>query len=254
MHSILAVFAHPDDETSVGPMLARYAREGHAVYLVSVTSGQKGVRPDYGLAAGDELAAVRERELRCACRQLGVHEPFLLRFQDQGIASPPVTEEVAARLRELVDQTRADVVVTWGPDGITGHIDHRVTGDIATLVFQQQSLLRHRPRKLYYVALPESRLSGMPEPLRRGRLFYPVSDVFITTEVDCQDYVEAGLRAIECHKTQWEPERMKQMKDMYTRVFGGRAFLRLALSMVPHSNGRETSILAGLDGTPHDPC
>lgn len=254
MHSILAVFAHPDDETSVGPMLARYAREGHAVYLVSVTSGQKGVRPDYGLAKGDELGAVREQELRCACRQLGIHEPFLLRFQDQGIASSAVIEQVAARLRELIDLTRADVVVTWGPDGITGHIDHRVTGEIATLVFQQQSLLRYKPRKLYYVALPESRLAGMPEPLRRGRLIYTVSDVFITTEVDCREDVEAGLGAIECHRTQWGPERMKQMKEMYARVHGGRVFLRLAVSSVPHPNGRETSILDGLEGNPSDPC
>jgi LmbE family N-acetylglucosaminyl deacetylase len=210
MHSILAVFAHPDDETSVGPMLARYAGQGHPVYLASLTSGQKGVRPDYGLAAGEELGSVREEELRCACRQLGIHEPFLLRFQDQGIASPAVIEQVAARLRELVDQTRAEVIVTWGPDGITGHPDHRAAGDIATLVFQQQGLLRHTPRKLYYVALPESRLAEMPEALGRNRTFYPVSDAFITTQVDCREHIEAGLRAIECHQSQWSPEGVRR--------------------------------------------
>lgn len=246
-HSILAVFAHPDDETSIGPMLARYAHEGHDVYLVSVTSGQKGVRPDFGMPKGDELGAVREEELRCASRHLGIHEPFLLRFQDQGIASPAVVEEVAKRLREIVDQTCADVLVTWGPDGITGHADHRAAGDIATLVFQQQGLLRHKPRKLYYLVLPESRFREMPEPLRRNRPFYPVSDAFITTEVDCHEFLESGMRAIQCHKTQWGPERMRLIEDMYARVFGGRAFLRLALSSAPHPNRRETSILAGLE-------
>lgn len=247
MHSILAVFAHPDDETSVGPMLARYASQGHAVYLASLTSGQKGVRPDFGLAAGEELGAVREAELRCACRQLGIHEPFLLRFQDQGIVSPAVIEQVAARLRELFDQTRAEVVVTFGPDGVTGHPDHRAAGDIATLVFQQQGLLRHTPRKLYYVALPESRLAEMPESLGRNRTFYPVSDALITTQVDCRAHLEAGLRAIECHQSQWSPERIVQMKEMYRRVFGGQAFLRLALGSTPPSNGRENCILTGLD-------
>ena len=247
MHSILAVFAHPDDETSVGPMLARYACEGHAVYLASVTSGQKGVRPDFGLAAGEELGAVREEELRCACRQLGIQEPFLLRFQDQGIAAPAVIEQVAARLRELIDQTRAEVIVSWGPDGITGHPDHRAAGDIATLVFQQQRLLRHTPRKLYYVALPESRLAEMPDTLGRNRTFYPVSDAFITTQVDCREHVEAGRRAIECHKSQWSPERMVQMKEMSRRVFGGQAFLRLALHSTPPPDDRETCILEGLD-------
>ena len=246
-HSILAVFAHPDDETSVGPLLAKYAREGHDVYLVSVTSGQKGVRPEFGMAKGDALGAVREDELRCAAGHLGIREPFLLRFQDQGLASSMVIEEVAQRLRELVDQTRADVIVTFGPDGVTGHPDHGGTGAIATLVFQQQSLLTYKPRKLYYVVFPESRLDEMPAALRRNRPFYTVSDVFITTEVDCHEHVEAGVRAIECHKTQWSPERMQQMQEMYARVFGGRAYLRLALSSAPNLNGRETSILQGLD-------
>jgi LmbE family N-acetylglucosaminyl deacetylase len=236
MHSILAVFAHPDDETSVGPMLARYACEGHAVYLASVTSGQKGVRPDFGMAAGEELGAVREEELRCACRQLGIHEPFLLGFQDQGIAAPAV-----------IEQTRGEVVVTFGPDGITGHVDHSAAGNIATLVFQQQGLLRHAPRKLYYVALPESRLAEMPDGLGRNRAFYPVSDAFITTQVDCREHAEAGLRAMECHKSQWSPERVVQMKEMYRRVFGGQAFLRLALHSTPPPDGRETCILKGLD-------
>jgi LmbE family N-acetylglucosaminyl deacetylase len=247
-HSLLAVFAHPDDETSVGPLLARYAAEGHDVYLVSITSGQKGFRPHCNMPVGDELGAVREGELRCAAHALGVHEPYLLGFQDQGISTHAVAEEVAARLREIIDQTKPDVLLTWGPDGITGHPDHRMTSNIATVVFQQQGRLAHKPRKLYCLVFPESRFAADPDPLLRKRLFLTVSDDFVTTEIDCRAHLAPALAAIQCHKTQWRPERMLQVHEMYARVFDGRVFLRLALSRVPAPReARETSLFEGLD-------
>ncbi len=246
-HSILAVFAHPDDETTSGPLLAKYARAGHDVYLASITSGQKGVRKHFGMMAGAELAAVREGELRCAAAQLGIHEPFLLGFEDQGISGTAAAVEVAKAVRGVIEQTRPDVIVTWGPDGITGHVDHRAASDVATLVFQQQGLLEHKPRKLYYVAFPESRFELTPAALRRGRTLYSVSDAFITTEEDCGECIEAAIGAIECHKSQWAPDFMEQFKEMYRRVFAGRVYLRLALSFGISKNGRrESSILDGL--------
>lgn len=232
---------------SVSALLAKYAAEGHDVYLACITSGQKGVRAHFGMPAGDELGKVREEELRCAARQLGIHEPFLLGYQDQGISSPRILDEIAGRVRELFEQTRADIVITWGPDGITGHVDHCATASIVTLAFQQQGLLKHQPSKLYYLALPESRIVTVPETLRRERPLYTVSDRFITTEVDCREYLEAGLRAIECHRSQFSPERMQQFKEMNSRVFRDRVSLRLALSTVPAPNGRENSILDGLE-------
>lgn len=227
--------------------MARYAAEGHDVWLVSITSGQKGFRGHFNMPAGDELGRVREEELRSAARALGIHEPFLLGFQDQGIAPSSVAEQVAARLREIVHQTRPDVLLTWGPDGITGHVDHRMASAIATCVFQQQGALQHKPRKLYFLTYPESLFSSDPDPLDRKRHFLTVSDEFITTVVDARDYLPLGLRAMQCHQSQWRPERMVQVHQMFTRLFGGNAYLRLALSRVPRPAGRETDIFAGLD-------
>jgi LmbE family N-acetylglucosaminyl deacetylase len=244
---LLAVFGHPDDETSVGPLLARSAAEGHDVYLVSITSGQKGFRPHFNMPIGDELGAVREGELRASARALGIHEPYLLGFEDQGISTHPVAEEVAARLREIIGETRPDVVLTWGPDGITGHPDHRMASNITTVVCQQQGRLEHKPRKLYYVVFPESRFATDPDPLNRKRLFLTVSDDFVTTEIDCREHLAPALAAIRCHKSQWRPERMEQVHGMYARVFGGRVFLRLALSRVAPPAAREISIWDGLD-------
>jgi LmbE family N-acetylglucosaminyl deacetylase len=79
-------------------------------------------------------------------------------------------------------------------------------------------------------------------------VFLTVSDEFITTEIDCRGYLAPALAAIQCHKTQWRAERMAEVHGMYERVFGGRVFLRLAMSRVPaRPEGRETSIFEGLE-------
>ena len=58
---LMAIFSHPDDETVVAPILARYAREGTEVTLVIATDGRYGTNP-WGLPPGDELAAARAEE------------------------------------------------------------------------------------------------------------------------------------------------------------------------------------------------
>src|SRR5436190_10540806 len=62
--TLVAVVAHPDDETLTSPVLARYAREGARVYVVIATDGRRGVAPHAGIPAGDSLATVRAGEAR----------------------------------------------------------------------------------------------------------------------------------------------------------------------------------------------
>lgn len=244
-HAVLAVFAHPDDETSVGALLAKLADEGHSVYLVSITSGQKGVTAHAGIPAGEKLGAAREEELRCAAKALGIHEPFLLGFEDQGISSPAAKAKVAGRLREIISQVKPDVIVTWGPDGVTGHPDHRAASNITTEVFQQRSLLKHRPRKLYYVVVPESRLHGLAPPFDE-RPPRAVSDLFITTQIDCRPFQSNLKASVACHKTQWTPEMMEALLTLNAGTLDGRVFLRLALSDVSAETAKETSLFDGL--------
>jgi LmbE family N-acetylglucosaminyl deacetylase len=238
--ALLAVFAHPDDETTVGPLLARYAAEGHPVWLVSMTSGQKGVTPHGGIPAGDQLGKAREAELRCSASALGIREPILLGYQDQGISLPPEMEAIAGKLREIINRTKPDVILTWGPDGLTGHPDHRAASSIATQVFQQQALLEWKPKKLYYVAWPESRFARpVPPFIRPGAIRY-TADRFLTTRVDGRRHLDTARAAIQCHKTQWTPERMKDMDALNREGLGGNIYLRLALP--PSGAARETGV------------
>jgi LmbE family N-acetylglucosaminyl deacetylase len=240
-HSILAIFAHPDDETSAGALLAKYAAEGHGVHLCSITSGQKGVQPHAHLPPGTALGAARERELRLAAAALGIREPVLLGFEDQGISAAPVMEQVAARVREVIDELEPEVVITFGPDGVTGHVDHRATSVIVTEVFQEQARLAHPPRKLYYTTMPESLSAALPAPFRaRLRL---TSDALISTVVDCHDFLDRAAAAVRCHQTQWRPAFMDDLEALHRTVLGGRVFLRLALRRPAQA---ETSLFDGL--------
>src|SRR3954467_11734368 len=75
--TLVAVFAHPDDEGSASAILARYAREGVQVHLIVATDGAAGGSPTSG-PAGGELAKVRAEEARCAADALGIKPPILL--------------------------------------------------------------------------------------------------------------------------------------------------------------------------------
>lgn len=244
--TLLAVFPHPDDETSVGPLLALHARRGDAVYLLVLTSGQKGSRHT-GIPPGERLGAVREQELRCAALQLGIHEPILGGFEDQGLSAPETAESAAACLRHTIDRLRPRVVLTFGPEGFTGHADHRAASSITTQVCQQHGLLASPPCKLYYVAFPESIGRALPPPYHER--LRSVSDRFITTEIDCREGLDAATAAIGCHKTQWSPERMRQFDEINRALLGGRVFLRLALPALPSpGSSRESSLFEGFAG------
>src|SRR6476620_10404209 len=75
---ILAVFAHPDYERVVGPLLSRLAREGRETHLVIATDGSQGVRDFAHIPAGAELAAARTKEATCAANRLGVRHLHIL--------------------------------------------------------------------------------------------------------------------------------------------------------------------------------
>ena len=133
---LLAIYAHPDDESfGSGGMLAKYAAEGASVGLVCATNGEMGEISDPDLASSDTLGDVRIAELKCAAEALGVTELVLLGYRDSGMAETADNEdprafanapddEIVARLVGIIRRVRPDVVVTFDPTGGYGHPDH----------------------------------------------------------------------------------------------------------------------------------
>jgi LmbE family N-acetylglucosaminyl deacetylase len=118
--TLLGVWAHPDDEAylSAGLMLEHVAR-GDRVVIVTATLGEHGTDDPVRWPPA-RLAAVRHGELVRSLARLGVHEYRLLGYEDGTCHTGDGTEAIA---RHIID-VRPDLIVTFGPEGMTGHLDH----------------------------------------------------------------------------------------------------------------------------------
>jgi LmbE family N-acetylglucosaminyl deacetylase len=152
---LLAVFAHPDDETSAAAgTLIHYARAGVDIHVVTATRGERG-----DLGTGDltitrpDLPAVREAELRAVLALYGAHPPILLDYRDQELSTVDV-ETLAHDVWRVMMAVQPEVVLTFGPTGISGHEDHTTVHRVTTAAFHRYRSTAVVPPRLYYVALP----------------------------------------------------------------------------------------------------
>lgn len=125
--TVLAVFAHPDDESFLtGGLLADVARRGGKVVVASATAGEHGADdPDEWPPTA--LAAHREGELRAAMSTLGGERPLMLGVVDG--TCDRIDGHMGGRIiGRVVDQVRPDLVLTFDDDGVTGHPDHQAVG------------------------------------------------------------------------------------------------------------------------------
>ncbi|MBA2366863.1 MAG: PIG-L family deacetylase [Actinobacteria bacterium] len=136
--TILGVWAHPDDETYLsGGLMAAAIRAGNRVVCVTATKGEGGSMDEQRWPS-ETLAEVREEELIDALGVLGVSEHRWLGFADGGCDQVPLEEGVAV-VGALLEEFRPDSVLTFGPEGMTGHPDHKVVHAWAKTALQRTS-------------------------------------------------------------------------------------------------------------------
>jgi LmbE family N-acetylglucosaminyl deacetylase len=219
---VVAVFAHPDDERVIGPLLSRLAREGRETHLVIATDGSKGVRDFARIPAGPELVAARTKEARCAADRLGVRQLHLLGLPDGGLASFDALGKLRSALVAVVDSLRPAAIITFGPEGGTGHPDHRLVGDVVTQVVQGDS--RYAKLDLLYASLPTERLRTAPpaEPTVNG-----MAEALLTVRVpfEARD-LAAGREEFACHRSQYAPAEMRAVNRYLAHAWNGTVWLR----------------------------
>jgi LmbE family N-acetylglucosaminyl deacetylase len=210
--TIVAVVAHPDDETIVSPVLAHYARKGARVYVIVATDGRKGVAKHAGIPAGDSLATVRAGEARCSARELGIQPPILVGLEDAGLAviSPwpgEPLDRLAKRLEVTFRELHPDAVITWGPEGGYGHADHRLVGNVVTQLFQAGAV--PSTARLYFPGFTADRVASSPRWF--GFHLYPTAPALLSTTVrfDERDRV-AARQALGCHRSQATTAEMEE--------------------------------------------
>jgi len=219
---VLAVFAHPDDERVIGPLLSRLAREGRETHLVIATDGSKGVRDFVHIPAGPELAAARTKEANCAASRLGVRQLHLLGLPDGGLASFEVLGKLRSGLAAIIDSLKPAVIITFGPEGGTGHPDHRLVGDVTTQIVQSDP--RYSNIDLLYASLPTERLRTAP---RASPTVNGVAEALLTVRVpfEQRDLV-AGREEFACHRTQYAPAEMDSVNRYLAHAWNGMVWLR----------------------------
>lgn len=221
---LLAIFAHPDDEQSVGPLLVKAIEEGVEVTLVIATDGRLGVNEYTDYEAGDGLAALRKKEMKCAAEVLGV-ELIHLNYHDQLKAAEgfdghiPHVQSLIIELKEIISKTAPDVIITWGPDGATTHMDHRLVGASVTQVFVSQ--LWEKPMDLFYFGIPKEFLATARDKTLRGQ-----DPAYLNTEIEFADaHYDQAYQALLCHKSQYPAEVVERIKRERAQL-GNTIYLR----------------------------
>ena len=179
MPTLLAILAHPDDE-SFGPggTLAKYAREGVEVHVCIATDGGEGAYDPTFLATSGhgDLAALRRAELECACHALNV-TLHRLDYGDSGMGGAEsnddpncltcvAIEDVAQRIVDLIAELRPEVIITHGPTGDYFHPDHIRVHQSVMAALQMERVREIKPLRVYYAAIPYAQMKWMIRLLR----------------------------------------------------------------------------------------
>lgn len=208
--TVLAVFAHPDDESlACGGTLARLADEGARVVLVCASHGELGTLA--GPAQYGEPRVVRAGELRCAAEALGIEHVFIFNHPDGNLRWAEVTA-LRAEILMTLERFTPDAVITFGRDGLYWHLDHIGVHERTTTAVK---LRGPAAPPLYYVTMPRSMMPAIVDhaaakgwtPPSTG--FWSLSpDAFgdaadePTIVVDVAPWAERKLSAILCHRSQ----------------------------------------------------
>lgn len=223
--TVLAVFAHPDDEGfGCGGTLAALVAGGHRVTLVCATNGEVGEISDPALASPATLGPVRQGELRAAMDVTGVQDVRFLNYRDSGMAgtdanshpaslfqAPP--QRVTAQVADVIRELRPDVVITHDPTGGYGHPDHitichHTTAAVANCHDAVGPML-------YYLCFPRSVFQRMWREMESAGIRPPFSaddtaalgtaDDAVTTVRKVGRYLAIKKESLECHRTQIDP-------------------------------------------------
>ena len=200
--SLLAVFAHPGDESwGPGATLAMYAQQGMEVTLVCATRGEDS---PWGVSLSEssqELGEARVEELAAACESLGIRRWEVLGYPDGALAgnyAGGLDKDIVRWIREVQPQA----VITHHPEGAAGHPDHNALSRAVSRAYLEAA----RPRRF-----PDQLKEGLT-PWQSGDLYYSISsDMEVLSKrnedpslsmPDVSRFASQKERALRCYASQ----------------------------------------------------
>jgi LmbE family N-acetylglucosaminyl deacetylase len=274
-YSLLAIFAHPDDEAfGTGGTLSYYASQGVEVSLVCATRGEAGEIAVPGLATAANLGQVREDELRCSAETMGLKELIILDYRDSGMVGSvenqdpraffnAPSDEVIPRLVEIIRRIRPIVVTTFEPNGGYGHPDHiAIHKHTVAAFFAAADPTQFRQlgpawqaKRLFFTAIPRSFFLEMGDELRSlgedASEFdrfedgsWPDEQVHVILDVSTS--VDAKWSALLCHRTQFGPGNFfRRLPEARVKILMSKEHFAQAWP-VPETGYQTTSLFTDL--------
>lgn len=268
--TILAVLAHPDDESfGIGGTLALYAQKGYDVYYLCATRGEAGTVDEEYLRGFSSTAEMRTDELMRAAKQLGLKDVFFLGYRDSGMPGTDENkhpdaqinhsiDEVAGRVVRYIRAQKPDIVLTHDPIGGYKHPDHIHVHKATKLAFEKADDVSfhpeagppYKPRALYYQVFSRVLLKFMvrlmrlfgKDPTKYGRnsdvnlLELTEVDFPIHVRLDTRPVRDIKLKASAQHASQGGTQIRRGWMGMMARIFGEREeFMR---AYPPVANGK----------------
>lgn len=229
--TVLAVWAHPDDESFVaGGLLAAASDAGSRIVCVTATRGELGT-DDPERWSDTRLARTRTRELAAANAVLGIDEHRWLPFRDGSCETVPTGLGIAA-VAGVIEEVRPDTIVTFGPDGITGHADHRA---VSRWTSHAWAATGGAARLLWAAVTPEAatRMARV-EPVARA--FYPgyphvarPAEVALHLELH-GDPLDRKVTAIRAHASQSAALAHELGEDEFRRWWSTESYIEVGRS------------------------
>jgi len=259
--TILAIFAHPDDEIGAGSTLAHYAGAGVRIVLACASRGEAATIYCEECATRENLAEVRTRELECACAHLGVAELRWLDWPDGGIQALP-RDEAVSQVVAIIREVRPRVIITHPENGLYPHPDHLAVWEIVRAAFLAAADPEQYPDagpawaadRLFTRAMPQSFFDAAPAFAAYRVQLNGQQLPFIGTPDDQIDVVmrvapcaERRMAAWDCHRSQHNPDSaFAQMPAELRQAMAENEHFVLAAARAPLPDDVDDDLLAGL--------
>ncbi|MDF4204452.1 PIG-L family deacetylase [Maribacter sp. SA7] len=213
--TLMAIFAHPDDEIVISPILSKYQKQGVNVHLVIVTDGSNGVTPHAKIPAGELLAKTRAEEALCVTTTLNINPPIFLEYTDGDLALKENINSLDEKIDSLFTTYTPNTVISFGPGGQYGHPDHRIVSNVVTEVFQRET--SESLQNLLYYAYPKETdnknvnfktdlVQWLNDNLKRTQKKFLSYQILYSKED-----LELGHKSANCHKSQYNEDAIDDL-------------------------------------------
>lgn len=226
--SILSVWAHPDDETfACAGIMAMAVANGQNVACITATKGEAGVQDESRWPAA-KLADIRARELLQALQIIGIHHHHWLDYRD-GCCHQADKNYAARQIAEYIDLYKPDTILSFGPDGLTGHSDHQTVSEWVELAVKHS---KHKPT-IYHAVQERSLYDNYLKDLDdEFDIFFDIDEPPLREAQECDMCIQLPdeICRKKCQALAAMPSQtegiVKHLGDDMAKVFSTEAFIK----------------------------